>query len=44
MSDSISFLNKKINRPNSNLIDNINPNMFQYNSSAVYRDTGIYFF
>jgi len=36
MSDSIQFLNKKLNRPTSNLNDNIN--MYQYNPNMNLRE------
>ena len=38
MSDSIQFLNKKVNRPTNNLNDNMN--MYQYNPNMNFRDTG----
>lgn len=36
MSESIQFLNKKVNRPTSNMNDNIN--MYQYNPNMNFRE------
>ena len=41
MSDSMQFLNKKVNRPISNLNDNVN--MYQYNQNLNYREAGNFF-
>jgi hypothetical protein len=38
MSDSIQYLNKKVNRPANNLNDNMN--MYQYNPNMNFIDTG----
>ena len=36
MSDSIQFLNKKLNRPTSNMNENLN--MYQYNPNMNFRE------
>lgn len=42
MSDSIQFLNKKVNRPTSNMNDNLN--MYQYNQNMNFREAGKLYF
>lgn len=42
MSDSIQFLNKKVNRPTNNPNDNVN--IYQYNPNMNFRETGKFIF